>query len=179
MNRWTSLRTAALSAWQQRAPRERRLLALAGVVLLGASVWIGLLAPAWRVWREAPSRQASLETQTRQMQRLQVEARQLQAPPRIERTEALKRLDHSAQALLGQGAQLSPQGEEIRVTLQAASASGLAEWLTQARDQAQALPRLVQLQKQDPASEPAPRMGKTADTPIGPTWSGTLVLRLP
>ena len=178
-NTWTAARSAALTVWQQRSASERRLLALGAVVLLGAVVWSGLLAPAWRVWREAPARQASLEAQTRQMRRLQAEALQLQAPPRIERTEALKRLGQSAQELLGPGVQLSPQGEEVRVTLQAASASGLAEWLAQARDQAQALPRLAQLQKQDAAAEPAARAGKNPDAPAGPTWSGTLVLRLP
>ncbi|MFM7026183.1 MAG: type II secretion system protein GspM [Limnohabitans sp.] len=179
MNTWNSVRQTAMAAWQQRAVREQRLLALGGIVLVCAMVWIGLLAPAWQVWHEAPSRQADLDTQTRHMLQLQAEARQLQAPQRIERVEALKLLGSSAQQLLGPGAQLNAQGDELRVTLQAASANGLAEWLAQARDKAQALPRLAQLQKQEPSSEPAPRAGKTPDTPAGVTWSGTLVLRIP
>ena len=76
---------------------------------LAASVWSGLLTPAWRVWREAPSRQASLETQTRQMLRLQAEARQLQTPQRIARAEAIQLLSSSAQTLLGPGTQHGAQ----------------------------------------------------------------------
>lgn len=175
----TFLRQAYLTIWSQRSVRERRLLALGAFALLAASVWSGLLTPAWRVWREAPSRQASLETQTRQMLRLQAEARQLQTPQRIARAEAIQLLSSSAQTLLGPGTQLSPQGDELRVNLQATSARGLAEWLAQAREEAQSLPRLVQLQKQEATSAPAPRAGKTPDTPAGATWSGLLVLRLP
>lgn len=179
MNRWTELRQTANAAWQQRAPRERRLLTLGATVLLVALVWSALVAPAWRVWREAPARQASLEAQTRQMLQLQAEARQLQAPRRIQRAEALQWLSASAQNLLGPGAQLTPQGEELRVTLKAVPASGLAEWLAQAREKAQTRPRLAQLQKQEATEPSPPRPGQKPDAPAGVTWSGTLVLRLP
>ena len=179
---WTQARQAAASAWQQRAPRERRLLTLGAAVLLVAVVWSLLLAPAWRVWREAPARQASLQAQTRQMLQLQAEARQLQAPNRIERSQALKLLSDSA-TLLGPKAQLSPQGDELRVTLQATPARGLAEWLAQAREKAQARPRLAQLQKQDatdtPSSTGATPGDKSPDMANGPIWRGTLVLQLP
>lgn len=177
---WNQTRQAAAAAWQQRAPRERRLLTLGAAVLLVAAVWSLLLAPAWRVWREAPARQASLQAQTRQMLQLQAEARQLQAPSRIERSQALKLLNDSA-SLLGPKAQLSPQGDELRVTLQATPARGLAEWLAQAREKAQARPRLAQLQKQetDPATSQDPKTGAASSMAEGPTWSGTLVLQLP
>lgn len=179
MNAWLTARHAVMAAWQQRAVRERQLLMLGALILLFAVLWAGLLGPAWRVWREAPAQQARLETQTLQMLRLQAQARQLQGPGRLSRTEALKLLDSSAQALLGSSAQLSVQGEELRVSLQAASAKDLAEWLVQAREKAQSLPRLVQLQKHEPANEPAARTKPALDTPTDTTWSGTLVLHLP
>jgi len=169
---WTQARQTAANAWQQRAPRERRLLALGAAVLSVAAVWSLLLAPAWRVWREAPQQEMRLQAQTRQMLQLQAQARQMQAPSRIERSQALKLLGDSA-ALLGPKAQLSPQGDELRVTLQAAPASGLAQWLADARENAQSRPRLVQLQKQDAADTPP--QGAATD----PTWRGTLVLQLP
>lgn len=166
MNRlWTSTRQALAVAWQQRAPRERRLLTLGAVVLLTAAVWSLCWAPAWRVWREAPARQASLEAQTRHMLQLQAEARLLQSPSHIDRSAALQLLNTRASQLLGSKAQLKVQGDELRVTLQAASASALAQWLSEAREKAQTRPRLAQLQKQDEAGSP--------------TWSGTLVLSLP
>lgn len=168
MSMWIPVRRAAAAAWQQRAPRERRLLTLGAAVLLVAATWSLLLAPAWRVWREAPARQASLEAQTRKMLRLQAEARQLEAPSHVERSQALLLLNANTAALLGPHAQLNTQGDELRVTLQAAPANGLAQWLAEAREKAQARPRLAQLQKQD-----------AAEAVNGPVWRGTLVLQLP
>lgn len=166
MSALTALRQSARAAWQQRAPRERRLLTLGAAVLLLALVWGQLIAPAWRVWREAPQRQAMLEAQTRQMRLWQAEAQQLQTPRRIAREEALRLLTASASQLLGPGAQLTPQGDAWRLSLQAAPAAGLAQWLAQAREQALALPSQAQLQRQD-------------DKASEPTWRGTLLLRLP
>lgn len=163
MSALTALRQSARAAWQQRAPRERRLLTLGAAVLLLALVWGQLIA---RVWRQAPQRQAMLEAQTRQMRLWQAEAQQLQTPRRIAREEALRLLTASASQLLGPGAQLTPQGDAWRLSLQAAPAAGLAQWLAQAREQALALPSQAQLQRQD-------------DKASEPTWRGTLLLRLP
>lgn len=166
MSLLSELRQSARVGWQQRAPRERRLLGLGAAVLLLALVWSQLIAPAWRVWREAPQRQAMLEAQTRQMRQWQAEAQQLQTPRRIQREEALRLLTASATSLLGPGAQVTPQGDSLRIILQAAPAAGLAQWLAQAREQALALPSQAQLQRQD-------------DKASEPTWRGTLLLRLP
>ena len=165
MSLLSELRQSARVGWQQRAPRERYLLGLGAAVLL-ALVWSQLIAPAWRVWREAPQRQAMLEAQTRQMRQWQAEDQQLQAPRRIEREQALRLLTASAASLLGPGAQVTPQGDSLRISLQAAPAAGLAQWLAQAREQALALPSQAQLQRQD-------------DKASEPTWRGTLLLRLP
>ena len=166
MSLLSELRQSARAGWQQRAPRERYLLGLGAAVLLLALVWSQLIAPAWRVWREAPQRQAMLEAQTRQMRQWQAEAQQLQTPRRIEREQALRLLTASATSLLGPGAQVTPQGDSLRISLQAAPAAGLAQWLAQAREQALALPSQAQLQRQD-------------DKASEPTWRGTLLLRLP
>lgn len=182
MSRLESLRQNALSAWRKRPARERLLLGLGTAVLLAALVWTTLLAPAWRVWQQAPTQQARIEQQTREMLQLQAQARQLQAPRRVDRAEALRLLQDSAQALLGPGVQLAPQGDELRVTLKAASPTGLAQWLEQARDKALARPHMARLQQ---AAEPVPpRPGQSSGNPAspaasGPSWSGTLVLRLP
>lgn len=169
MNRWQDLRTRANTAWQQRPARERRLLALGTVALLLVAVWTQLLAPAWQLWREAPLRQAALEAQTRQMLQLRAEAKALQAPRRVDREQALRLLGDSAASLLGPGAQLNPQGDSVRVSLKAAPAAGLAQWLAQAREQALALPSQAQLQQ-------TPRQDSATTEP---SWSGHLLLRLP
>lgn len=166
MSTWQDLRAHTGAAWRQRPVRERRLLILGAAVLLLAALWSLLLAPAWQLWREAPLRQATLEAQTRQMRQLQAEAKQLQAPRRVERAQALRLLGASASTLLGPDAQLTPQGDTLRVSLKAAPAAGLTQWLAQAREQALALPSQAQLRRQDNAASE-------------PTWSGTLLLRLP
>ena len=160
---------ALRTAWQQRPARERGLLLVGGSLLVLLALWQWGIAPALSVWREAPARQARLETQTRQMLQLQAEAQRLQAPSRLGRAPALERLQTSADRLLGPGAQLKPQGEQLHVTLQATSALALAQWLAQSREQAQALPVQVQL-------KPAPRPAGESTEPL---WQGSLVLRLP
>ena len=157
------------AAWQQRPVRERRLLLAGGTLFLLLALWQWGIAPALSVWREAPARQARLETQTRQMLQLQAEAQRLQAPSRLGRTQALERLQASADRLLGSGAQLKPLGEQVHVTLQATPAPALAQWLAQAREQAQALPVQTQLKQ-------APRSSGESTEPL---WQGSLVLRLP
>ena len=160
---------ALRAAWQQRPARERRLLLAGGVFLALLAVWQWGIAPAVSVWREAPARQARLEAQTRQMLQLQAEAQRLQAPSHMGRAQALERLQASADRLLGPGAQLREQGEQLQVTLLATPAPALAQWLALAREQAQALPVHTQLKQ-------APRQ---ANGPTDPLWQGSLVLRLP
>lgn len=160
---------ALRSVWQQRSLRERRLL-LAGAVLLGGLLlWQWGLAPAWSVWREAPMRQAEIDLRTRQMLQLQAEAQSLQAPVRIGRQQALEQLKASADKLLGPGAQIQPQGDQLQVSLRGTPAADLAQWLALAREQAQALPLQAQLQRQQTT---------TPDQPEG-LWQGSLLLRLP
>ena len=93
----------------------------------------------------------------------QAQAQQMQNPARLSRAEAQARLQAASTALLGEGAQLSLQGELLRVQLQA---EGLARWLAQAREQAQALPQSAQLEQ----------LGTDSPTV---RWRGQLLLRLP
>lgn len=155
------------SAWQQRPLRERRLLHSAALLFAVVALWQWGIAPAWSVWRAAPARQAEFDAQTRQMLQLQAEAARLKAPARLDRASAVSQLQTSAEALLGPGVQLQAQGEQLQVTLKAAPAEGLAQWLALARDKAQALPQQVQLQRQ------------TAIGGSAPVWQGSLVMSLP
>ena len=70
---------------------------------------------------------------------------------------------------LGPNARISLQGETATLSLQAAPATALARWLSQARDNAQALPTQAQLQQVSPTKTDSPEL----------TWRGSLVLRLP
>lgn len=166
-------RAAWHRAWEQRSPRERSALLLGALVLGMALLWQLLLAPALATWRMAPQKQAELDLQTQRMRQLDAQAQQLQAPARLPRQQALAWLEGTASALLGEGARLQVQGDQVQITLKAASASGLAQWLTQAREKAQALPHSVRLQRTPPARETVP--GNAPET----LWSGEMTLRLP
>lgn len=157
------------ATWQQRPARERRALLAAGTLLALFVLWQTAIAPAWSVWREAPARQARMDAQTRQMLQLQAQMQSLQATTRIGRREALTQLQKAADTWLGPGAQLQPQGEQVLVTLKAATAGGLAQWLAAARNKSQAQPLQVQLQRSDSAPTDRPEA----------LWQGSLLMRLP
>lgn len=171
---------ALQTAWQQRSARERRLLVLAALVLGCALLWQWGVAPALGTWRMAAQRQAALDAQTRQMLLLQAEAKRLQTPARIQRQEAMALLETSASSLLGKDARITFQGDAVRLSLSAAPASGLAQWLAQAREKAQSLPQSAQLQ-QVAAAKPAAtaQTAPSASAPPEVTWRGEITLRLP
>jgi general secretion pathway protein M len=137
-------------------------------VLSLAALWLLTLAPALRTWQEAPARQAQLDTQSQRMRQLQAQAQGLQKPRAIARTDAALWLEKNL-VELGPNARISLQGDSATLSLQAAPAGALARWLSQARDNAQALPTQAQLQQVNTAKADSPEV----------TWRGSLVLRLP
>jgi general secretion pathway protein M len=162
------VRSGWQAAWARRSPREQQLLGIGFWVLALAALWMLALAPALRTWQEAPARQALLDTQSQRMRQLQAQAQSLQKPAAPSRTDAALWLEKNL-AELGPNARISIQGDSATLSLQAAPAAALARWLSQARDNAQALPTQAQLQH---ASTPDPNS-------LDATWRGSLVLRLP
>jgi general secretion pathway protein M len=69
---------------------------------------------------------------------------------------------------MGNGAKLSADGTLITLTVTGASAEALAQWLSAARTQAQALPVEAHLQKSGGTSKDAKE-----------TWRGSIILSLP
>lgn len=169
---------AAQTAWRQRTARERRLLLLGALVLGLTLLWQMAMAPALATWRIAPQRQAELDAQTRQMLQLQAEARQLKAPARIARPTAIASVESSARTLLGADSQVQTQGELLLVKFSAASAAGLAQWLTQSREQAQALPVAARLERLERLERLPPATSANKDQTTGVLWRGELTLRL-
>jgi general secretion pathway protein M len=162
-------RSSWQATWARRSPREQVLLG-AGIWVLGLfALWALALAPALRTWQEAPARQALLDNQSQRMRQLQAQAQGLQKPAAISRTDAALWLEKNL-AELGPNTRISLQGNSATLSLQAAPAAALAHWLSQARDNAQALPTQAQLQQVSPANQ-----NNSPDA----TWRGSLVLRLP
>ena len=84
-----ALRTQARARWRSFAPRERLALAVGGILLAVFIVWSLLVAPAWRVSREAPLELDRLEMQLQQMQRLAADAKTLKGTPAVTAAQAV------------------------------------------------------------------------------------------
>jgi len=206
MNGWIDKLQARWRAWwPELAPREQRMVVIAGALVLLALLWWVALAPALRTLATAPAAHAELDKQLQQMGALQAQARALQAQPRANRDDALRALETSVREGLGPNAQIqvAGAGEGVLVTLRATSADSLAQWLAQARGNARAVPREVHLTR-TPAgtatSVSAPPVRAPGGLPPAPAnalanalanaaanapadtrvrWDGTLVMNLP
>lgn len=201
MNAWIEALQARWQAWwPELAPREQRMVVIAGTLVLLALVWWVALAPALRTLATAPAAHAELDAQLQQMSALQIQAKALQSQPRANREDALRALETSVRQGLGPNAQIqvagAGAGEGVLVTLRATPADGLAQWLAQARGNARAVPREVHLTRtqggaQGPVRAPggpssfpgapgavnAAAAAAAADTRV--RWDGTLVMNLP
>jgi general secretion pathway protein M len=96
------------------------------------------------------------------MLQLQAQAKSLQTPNPISRSESAAWLEKNVTEL-GPNAKVSLQGESATLSMDAAPAEALARWISLARERALAMPVQAQLQQG-----------------AGPSvLRGTLVLRLP
>lgn len=169
--------------WAALEARERRLVIAAATLVALALLWWIALAPALRTLSAAPAEHAQLDAQLQQMATLQNRAKALQSQPRLNRDDALRALEASVRDGLGAGnAQLMTSGGDgaATVSLRAAPAPSVAQWLAQARGNAHAVPREVHLTRAPtaaPASSAAP--GKDASKPPVVRWDGTVVMALP
>ena len=156
------------ATWQRLDARERRLVAIAAAVVGLALLWWLGLAPALRTLREADVQRVALQAQAQQMQRLKLEADALKAMPRMSQEEAVRALEAATKQRLGGAAQLSVVGDRANVTLKAAPAAELSNWLTDARVNARATPVEARLTRSGGAAPGA-----------AVSWNGTLSLSLP
>lgn len=163
-----------LARWDALAGRERLFLLLAAAVVVAAALWWLALAPALATLRAADAQHRQLDAQLQQMRSLQAQATALQSQPRLGGEDAQRTLDALLKQRLGASAQMSVIGDRASITLKGANADALAQWLTQARINARAVPseaRLVRSTVSGPAS--------TASGAGNAVWDGTLVLNLP
>ena len=148
--------------WAGLAPREQALVAGATALVLLALLWWIALAPALATLRAAGEQHRLLDAQLQQVQRLQAQARAMQAQPRQGYDEAMRQLEAAIRQQLGTTARYSIAGDRVTVTLANTPAAVLAQWLTQVRSNARAIPGEARL---------------TRNAAGG--WDGSLVLTLP
>ena len=151
--------------WARFAPREKNLIRLAAGLLVAALVWLLILAPALATLRSADAQAKALDAQLQRMQALQAQAAALQKQLPLGFDDALRALTAATRQSLGAAAQLNMAGDRATVTLKAASADALAEWLTQARVNARSVPLEARLVR--------------ATAPGAATWNGVLIMSLP
>ena len=131
--------TDAFKMWfEQRAPREQRLLSVLAAFAAAALVWWLAIAPALQTYRETSAAHAKLDAEISHMQAMADEAKQLRAMPRISRAQAQAWLEGSIKKL-GK-ANMSVQGGRVQINFAGATPEALALWLAEARSNAQLLP---------------------------------------
>jgi general secretion pathway protein M len=148
--------------WAALAPREQALVAAAAALVALALVWWIALAPALATLRSAEEQHRTLDAQLEQMRRLQAQARTMQAQPRQPPGESLRQLEAAIREQLGVSARYSIAGERVSLTLTNTPAAALAQWLSQVRTNAHAIPGEAKL---------------TRNASGG--WDGTVVVTLP
>lgn len=160
MSALTSLRAQATSRWQALSPREQRGVSLLAALLAVLMFWSIAIAPALNTLRDSDNRRAFIGQQQAHMLAMQAQAQALQTRTPLARDEALRNLQGLTP---GAQMQLNVQGDRVTVQLKAMPAAALANWLAQARSQAQALPVEAHLTRGNAAM----------------TWDGSLVMSLP
>jgi general secretion pathway protein M len=148
--------------WGGLAPREKAWVAAAIALLAAALIWLIALGPALGTLRSAEQQHRALDAQLQQMASLRTQAQALQSQPKQNREEALRLLELSVRERLGTTARFLVSGDRVTITLSGTAPLALAQWLTQARLNARALPSEAHLSRNS-----------------GGLWEGTLVLTLP
>jgi general secretion pathway protein M len=155
--------TAMLKArWEALRPREQAMVAAAVLIVGVALVWLIAIGPALATLRNAEEQRRALDAQLQHMRALQSQAQALQSQPKLGYDEALRLLEQSVRQRLGTTARMVIAGERVNITLTGTAPDALAQWLTQVRVNARALPSEARLTR----------------NPAG-LWEGTLVLTLP
>ncbi len=175
MSALNALRTQVHARWQALSVREQRSVSVLGALLGGLLFWSIAIAPALNTLRDSDNRRAQIGQQQAYMLALQTQAKALQNRTPLSRDEALRNLQNLTP---GAQIQLNVQGDRVTAQLKRVPASTLANWLAQARSQAQALPVEAHLTRGNAA-------GAANATPSTPspsalvTWDGSMVLTLP
>ena len=178
--------THGQSRWQGLNARERLLVSVF-FGLFGIWLFVSIaISPAMRTLNSAQQQRAEVAQQVVQMRALQQRAQELQKTKPLSRDESLR----SLQSITPPGnpaLQMTVQGDRVMVQLKNLSASQLANWLAQARSNAQALPDEVHISRSATSSVSSSTsvsalsgVNATSNSTNATTaWDGQIILRLP
>jgi general secretion pathway protein M len=125
--------------WRALPPGRQQLLGLAAVVLALLLAWTVAVQPALATLRQAAAEADRLDAELQSMQRLALEARELQRAPTLPAAQATAALQ-AATERLGPTARLALQGERAVLTVNEVGTSALNNWLLEVRSGARAQP---------------------------------------
>ena len=180
---WT---TYGQARWQGLSAREPLLVSVL-VGLFGVWLFVSIaISPALRTLNASERQRAEVAQQVVQMRALQQRAQELQKTKPLSRDESLRSLQ-SITPTGNPALQMTIQGDRALVQLKNLSASQLANWLAQARSNAQALPDEVHISRSTSSSVSASTsvnalsgINSTSNSPNATAaWDGQIVLRLP
>jgi general secretion pathway protein M len=178
--------THGQSRWQGLNARERLLVSVF-FGLFGIWLFVSIaISPALRTLNSAQQQRAEVAQQVVQMRALQQRAQELQKTKPLSRDESIRSLQ-SITPTGNPALQMTIQGDRVLVQLKNLSASQLANWLAQARSNAQALPDEVHISRSATSSVSSSSSvsalsgvnanGNTANATAA--WDGQIILRLP
>jgi len=150
--------------WQQLSPRSKRVWLLLFVAACLGFLWLVAVAPALKTLRDAPDRHRLLNVQLEHMQRISAEAKSLQKLPQLNLVDAQKALQNTVTQRLGANGQVSITGNRAILTIKNATPTAVAEFLTDARINARAIPEEVKIMR---------------STVTVANWDGSMTLTLP
>ena len=157
------MKTQELRArWAGLAPREQALVAAAAALVTLALLWWLAIGPALATLRSAETQHRALDTQLQQMRRLQAQARAMQSQPKLNHDEAMRQLEAAIRQQLGVSARYAIAGDRVTITLTNTPPQALAQWLSQVRTNARAIPGEAKLARNATGG-----------------WDGSLALTLP
>lgn len=171
-----TFRAQALARWQALSPREQRGVSVLGALLGVVLFWSVAIAPALHTLYDSDNRRAQIGQQQAHMLALQNQAQALQTRTPLSHDEALRNLQSLT---LGAQMQLNVQGDRVAVQLKAVPAPILANWLAQARSQAQALPVEAHFTRGNGMGTNNTPSATTTASNSAAVWDGSLVLSLP
>jgi general secretion pathway protein M len=178
--------THGQSRWQGLNARERLLVSMF-LGLFGVWLFVSIaISPALRTLNASESQRAEVAQQVVQMRALQQRAQELQRTKPLSRDESIRSLQ-SITPTGNPALQMTIQGDRVMVQLKNLSASQLANWLAQARNNAQALPDEVHISRSFSSSVSASTSVSASSGVNAPsnttnattTWDGQIILRLP
>ena len=178
--------THGQSRWQGLNARERLLVSVF-FGLFGIWLFVSIaISPALRTLNSAQQQRAEVAQQVVQMRALQQRAQELQKTKPLSRDESLRSLQ-SITPTGNPALQMTIQGDRVLVQLKNLSASQLANWLAQARSNAQALPDEVHISRSATSSVSSSTsvsalsgVNATSNSTNATTaWDGQIILRLP